>query len=65
MDIWFELGALVPSIGVGLLFWFVLRSIVRADRGQRAAEREAEREWELHHGSPDSPSQSPAPEGRE
>jgi hypothetical protein len=46
---WFEAGALVPSIGVGLLFWFAVRSILRADRRERAAEREAEREYrELH-----------------
>ena len=25
-------GALVPSIGVGLLFWFAIRSIIQADR---------------------------------
>ena len=45
IDVWFELGALVPSIGVGLLFWFVIRSILRADRAQRQAEREAEKEY--------------------
>ncbi|WP_422117258.1 hypothetical protein [Brachybacterium sp. UNK5269] len=46
---WFEAGALVPSIGVGLLFWFAVRAILRADRRERAAEREAEREYrELH-----------------
>ncbi len=31
------LGALVPPVGVGLVFWFVLRSIIRADRSERAA----------------------------
>ncbi|HJG90633.1 MAG TPA: hypothetical protein K8V81_02795 [Brachybacterium massiliense] len=40
---WFEAGALLPSIGVGLLFWFVIRAIMRADRGEREMEREAER----------------------
>lgn len=44
MNVWYELGALVPSIGVGILFWFVIRSITRADR----REREAELEWERH-----------------
>ena len=42
---WFEAGALLPSIGVGLLFWFVIRAIMRADRGEREMEREAEREY--------------------
>lgn len=31
------LGALAPPVGVGLLFWFALRSIIRADRSERAA----------------------------
>jgi len=31
------LGALVPPVGVGLIFWFALRSIIRADRTERAA----------------------------
>jgi predicted permease len=38
---WAVIAGLVPSIGVGLLFWFVMRKIVRADRNERAAlERE-------------------------
>ena len=41
---WFEAGALLPSIGVGLLFWFVIRSLLRADRREREAERQAEQE---------------------
>lgn len=40
----FELGSLLPSIGVGLLFWFVIRAIMRADRTEREAERTALRE---------------------
>lgn len=31
------LGALVPSIGVGLLFWFAIRAMINADRRERAA----------------------------
>lgn len=31
------LAALVPSLGVGLLFWLAIRAIVRADRHERAA----------------------------
>jgi hypothetical protein len=30
-------AGLIPSIGVGLLFWFVMRSVIRADRNERAA----------------------------
>jgi hypothetical protein len=43
------LAALLPSIGVGLLFWFAMRALVNADRTERqaiarmdAAERAAE-----------------------
>lgn len=49
IDVWFELGALLPSIGVGLLGWFILRAILRADSQQRRAEREAEAEYLAAH----------------
>lgn len=42
---WYEAGSLLPSIGVGLLFWFVMRAVMRADRHEREVEREAEREY--------------------
>ncbi|GAA1296630.1 MULTISPECIES: hypothetical protein [Brachybacterium] len=42
---WFEAGALLPSIGVGLLFWFVMRAVLRADRREREAQRQAEQEY--------------------
>ncbi len=29
--------SVIPSIGVGLLFWFVMRAVIRADRNERAA----------------------------
>lgn len=47
---WFEAGALVPSIGVGLLFWFVIRSILRADRAEREADKQAEKEYLARRG---------------
>ncbi len=34
---WLAVGALVPSIGVGLLFWFAIRAVVQADRRERMA----------------------------
>jgi hypothetical protein len=37
MDIWPTVSALIPSIGVGVLFYFAMRAIVRADRNERAA----------------------------
>ncbi len=29
---------LVPSIGLAVIFWYVMRAIIRADRNERAAE---------------------------
>lgn len=31
------LAALLPSVGVGLIFWFAMRAIVNADRSERQA----------------------------
>ncbi|MGP7960125.1 hypothetical protein ACTVCO_04845 [Sanguibacter sp. A247] len=31
------IGALVPSVGVGALFWLCMRAILRADRSEREA----------------------------
>jgi hypothetical protein len=41
---WYEAGSLLPSIGVGLLFWFAMRAIMRADRREREAEKAADAE---------------------
>jgi hypothetical protein len=37
MNIGPALAALLPSIGVGLVFWLVIRALVNADRTERAA----------------------------
>jgi hypothetical protein len=39
---WQAVGALLPTIGVCLLFWFVMRSIFRADQRERRALAEIE-----------------------
>ncbi|TNM69980.1 hypothetical protein FHN55_02040 [Streptomyces sp. NP160] len=31
------IAALTPPIGVALLFWFVMRAVLRADRSEREA----------------------------
>ncbi|MCC2336523.1 hypothetical protein [Cellulomonas wangsupingiae] len=31
------LAALLPSVGVGLIFWFAMRAIINADRSERQA----------------------------
>ncbi len=49
-NFWIGLGALVPSIGVGVLFYFVMRNVIRADRNERAQLAELDRlEAESEH----------------
>ncbi|GGM19272.1 hypothetical protein ACFQBY_12240 [Promicromonospora citrea] len=38
------LAGLTPSVGVGLLFWFAMRKIFRADRHEREALDRMDRE---------------------
>lgn len=38
------LVALIPSIGVGILFFIVIRAMVNADRNERAARQRLEEE---------------------
>lgn len=38
------LAGLTPSVGVGLLFWFAMRKIMRADRHEREALERMDRE---------------------
>ena len=38
------IAALLPSVGVGLLFWFVMRAVLGADRRERAAMAELDRQ---------------------
>jgi hypothetical protein len=40
------LGALIPSIGVGLIFWFAVRAMIQADRRERAALAQMDRRAE-------------------
>ena len=28
--------SIIPSLGVGLIFWYVMRAVIRADRRERA-----------------------------
>jgi hypothetical protein len=36
--------SLAPTILIGLVFWFIMRSIIRSDRGERAAYAKVEAE---------------------
>jgi len=34
-SVWDVVGSLIPPVFVGLLFWFIMRSILRADSKER------------------------------
>ncbi len=61
-DLLLAIGALVPSIGVGFLFWLAMRSVINADRTERAAlarleaQEDAERAAAARNGEAASPS---------
>jgi predicted permease len=52
------LAGLTPSVGVGLLFWFAMRKILRADRHEREALDRMDREGmaATAESAPNSPS---------
>ncbi|RXR26987.1 hypothetical protein EQW78_02530 [Oerskovia turbata] len=45
-DFWPAVYALIPSIGVGILFYFAMRAIIRADRNERLAMAELDAQAE-------------------
>ena len=47
------LWSLAPSVLIGGLFWFILRSVFRSDRNERAAYARVEAEERLKRGLPD------------
>jgi flagellar biosynthesis/type III secretory pathway M-ring protein FliF/YscJ len=49
--------SLAPTIVIGLLFWFIMRSVVRSDRNERAtyAKIEAEERARMAANSPVEP----------
>ncbi len=57
------LAALVPSIGVGLLFWFVVRAMIAGDRRERAAMAALDREERADQVVQDDSARRPRPEG--
>lgn len=54
--LWPILAALIPSAGLLLLFFFILKRIIEADRRERAAERKWEAERAAMRGNQESPS---------
>jgi hypothetical protein len=49
------LYSVTPTIVIGLIFWFVMRAIIRADRHERDAYAEIEREERAKRGLPTEP----------
>ncbi len=45
-------AVLLPSIVVGLLFWFAMKSIFNADKAERQAEAQAQAEAETRTPAP-------------
>ncbi|WHP19104.1 hypothetical protein [Cellulomonas sp. ES6] len=58
MDIGPALAALIPSIGVGLVFWLVIRALVNADRTERAALARLDAQDRERQKSPGTPPKS-------
>ena len=42
--VWPYLAALIPVVGIGWLFWLVMKHLVEADRSERRAHAQWERE---------------------
>ena len=43
---------MTPTILIGLIFWFVMRAILTADRGERETYKKVEREERAKRGLP-------------
>ena len=50
-NFWFNvIYSVTPTILIGLVFWFIMRNIIRADRNERNSYSEIEREERLKRG---------------
>jgi len=59
-DFWSNaIFSLVPTIALGLIFWFVMRAIIRSDRTERKAHAKVEAEERAKAGLP--PRETSAP----
>lgn len=47
--------SVTPTIVIGLVFWFIMRAIIRADRSEREAYADIEREERAKRGLPPAP----------
>lgn len=52
-NLWFNvIYSVTPTILIGLVFWFIMRSIIRADRTERHSFQEIERQERQKRGLP-------------
>lgn len=52
-NFWFNvIYSVTPTILIGLVFWFIMRSIIRADRNERHSYSEIERKERIKRGLP-------------
>jgi hypothetical protein len=58
------LWSLTPTIALGLIFWLVLRAILRADRNERRAYREMEAKERARLGLPPREASDPVASAR-
>jgi hypothetical protein len=50
-ELWQYVAALIPPIGLGFLFWLVIKNVIEGDRKERLAHSQ----WEREHQSPAAP----------
>lgn len=50
--LWNAIFSLVPTVVIGLVFWFIMRNIVRADRSEREVQARIEAEERAKVGLP-------------
>lgn len=59
-DFWSNaIFSLVPTIALGLIFWFVMRAIIRSDRTERKAYAKVEAEERAKAGLPPRDTSAP------
>jgi hypothetical protein len=47
--VWPYLAAIIPSVAVSILFYFLIKSMLEGDRRERLAQRRFEDEEDRHH----------------
>jgi flagellar biosynthesis/type III secretory pathway M-ring protein FliF/YscJ len=52
------LWSIIPTVLVGVIFWFVMRAIIRADRDERAAYADLEAAERSRLGLPPAPTKA-------